>query len=140
MKVAPLFNGRDSAYRRDWSGSKWVRYSCAATVPVCPACYAIYVDDELAYVGQTSDLRKRLLSHGLWVPRGEDFVFKWGGTRIEVKARLPDRFGDWVMREARLLRRLKPRLNIVAFRQPRKVVATTNHSTPPFYGFGEEDL
>lgn len=83
-------------------------------VPRKPACYVIYLDGVLSYIGQASDLSTRLSAHGIRVGYGSSILTKWGEFRtVIVKARFGDRMGDWAMREIRLIHRLQPRLNCV---------------------------
>lgn len=102
-------------YPADWRGSRWVSFDMASSViPRKPACYAIYLDGRLEYIGQASDLAVRLSAHGIRVCYGSSINSKWGSfASIVVKARFADRMGDWAMREIRLIHRLQPRLNCV---------------------------
>jgi len=76
--------------------------------PKCwPCCYAIYFDGSLIYVGQTENLKGRLSAHRTkGALRGRDL------DKITIKAKLGRRYGDWAMTEARLIKRLKPLLNV----------------------------
>ena len=101
--------------------SAWNRINLASIdhrVPLGPACYAIYADGELVYIGQTHNLRKRLDAHGCVVARySNSFATAWGIFRgVVVKYRRIDRHGDWAMHELRLIRRLRPRGNRVGCR------------------------
>ncbi len=83
-------------------------------IPEAGGCYAIYMDGELVYIGQTGNLRERLKGgHGLRsILNGDAFVTPWGiCKRAFAKIKVGKRYGEWLMREARLLRRLKPRHN-----------------------------
>ena len=101
-------------YSNDWHGSKWVCFDGDAIFPRKPACYVIYFDDVLSYIGQTEDLAKRLSMHGLRVAYGNRYVTKWGVfNSVKVKVRFGDKMGDWAMREIRLINRLKPAMNWV---------------------------
>lgn len=85
--------------------------------PDVPACYAIYIDGEVAYVGQSFRLSSRLSSYHIHVNlfgvRADDWwVTPWGKfAHVRIKFKRSRRYGDWLMREARLIRRLKPRFN-----------------------------
>ena len=102
-------------YPADWRGSKWHVYEGGTVLlPRCPACYVIYLDGVLSYVGQASDLAKRMSSHGIRCGYGSSVMTKWGVFKsVVIKARFSDRVGDWAMREARLIHRLSPPLNCV---------------------------
>lgn len=94
----------------------------ANLIPSIPGCYAIYVDDELAYIGSSVNIRARLIGksyekdrygHGLGRlnDRGR-FATPWGDAKlIVVKYRPSFRFGDWAMIELRMIRRLAPKHN-----------------------------
>jgi hypothetical protein len=90
-------------------------YRVTPWVPAGPHVYAIYLDGELAYIGSSQDLSARF---GLYKFRqaGEGWsccirgeVFQAG--EIAVKIKLCRKYGSWLMAEARLIRRLRPRLN-----------------------------
>lgn len=102
-------------YPGDWRGSRWVTFDpCMSIIPTAPACYVIYLDGALSYVGQASNLRKRLSSYQIRPSYGASTITPWGAFEtVSVKARFASRFGDWAMREARLIQRLQPSLNCV---------------------------
>lgn len=104
-------------YPGDWRGSRWVSLDAGFPMmfPAKPACYVIYLDGVLSYIGQTNDLRKRMAGHGIDICRySEGFDTPWGQyDDVVIKARFGSRFGDWAMREARLIARLQPPLNCV---------------------------
>lgn len=106
-------------YPTDWVGSRWVSYEDAsmAAFPRKPACYVIYLDGQLSYVGQTTDLAKRMSMHGIRMGYGASVLTRWGPYRsVAVKSRFGVRYGDWAMREARLIHRLQPALNTLGVR------------------------
>lgn len=107
-------------YPSDWQGSRWIKFETYRLFPRKPACYAIYLDGELAYIGQASDLATRMSSHGIRQGYSELVQTKWGVFKsVIVKARFGDRIGDWAMREIRLIHRLQPRLNCVGSKRVR---------------------
>ena len=113
-------------YPADWRGSRWVNFRepGAACFPRRPACYVVYLDGQLSYVGQASDLAKRISSHGIRLGYGSSYLSTWGQFKsIVVKARFCTRYGDWAARELRLIRRLQPRFNCVGSTLKRKAVA-----------------
>ena len=82
--------------------------------PDVPAVYAIYFDGELGYIGQTVRLSGRLSSYHIHINLfgGPLWVTPWGSFNdVRIKFKLGHRYGDWLMREARLIRRLKPKFN-----------------------------
>ena len=99
-------------YPGDWRGTRWVLFdpSVSFGVPILPACYAVYLDGDMRYVGQTMNLRKRLQNHKIGLQRySGGYQSPWGDAKkIIVKARFGSKFGDWAMREMRLINRLQP--------------------------------
>ena len=97
--------------------SRWVSIDpdLLAVAPAAPACYVVYIDGRLGYIGQTNNLRRRMAGHGIDISRYSDsYRTPWGTARqIHIKANFGVRFGDWAMRELRLIRRLRPHLNCV---------------------------
>jgi hypothetical protein len=65
-------------------------------------CYAIYHSGRLVYLGSSANLKTRLSQH---LRRQRD------NSEISVKVAPSRRNGDWLMREYRLIRRLRPRDN-----------------------------
>lgn len=105
-------------YPADWRGSRWVRYDFEDNVRPFfaskPGCYAIFIDGKLAYIGQTSNVAKRMSAHGLRNSYGGGHVTCWGACRaLVVKVRYATSLGDWAQREIRLIERLKPAFNCV---------------------------
>lgn len=98
-------------------GSKWLTFSPMRPweLPMVPACYAVYINGELVYVGQTVDLRNRFNLHRFRHSYGKTIITPWGDVPpdsvIQIKARISEKVGDWAMREVRLIRRLKPKFN-----------------------------
>lgn len=87
---------------RPYYGARWVRFSLNGQLPTLPCCYCVYSDAALIYVGQTNNLRERFAYHAY------NKKFPAG---FYLKARFGDRYGDWAMREIRLIRRLQPPMN-----------------------------
>ena len=86
----------------------------AQHAPRACACYAVYLDGRLCYFGSTENLYVRLREH-LPLPIGFPGRVRtpWGeGQDLIVKYRPSRRFGDWLMIESRLIRRLKPFGNV----------------------------
>jgi hypothetical protein len=73
-------------------------------LPDRPAVYAIYFDDpkRLQYFGSTINLRARM-ANSKWRKEEEEEVY--------LKYSESQRFGDWAMREMRLINRLAPPQN-----------------------------
>ena len=102
-------------YPAEWRGTRWVRFDLSSdALPRKPACYVIYLNSKLSYVGQASDLASRISAHGIRQGYSNSIYTKWGEFKsVVVKARFGDRLGDWAMREIRLIDRLQPRMNCV---------------------------
>lgn len=84
-------------------------------LPRVACCYAVYFDGVLSYIGSTHDLRNRFSGHAFRHSYGKSFITPWGEfdlpLKITIKYSVSRRYGDWLMREARLIRRLKPVFN-----------------------------
>lgn len=87
-----------------YRGERWISFSAplAGRLPEYPACYVVYQGDRLLYVGKARNLRARFRTHaGAGVLPADCWI----------KARFGERYGDWAMRESRLIYRLRPPLN-----------------------------
>jgi excinuclease UvrABC nuclease subunit len=87
-------------------------------LPAIPGVYVFSAGSRALYVGQTGNLRRRIKSYRLHVERrlsmgGVVTLTPWGAFRdvVSLKVRVSSQWGDWLMREARLIRRLQPALN-----------------------------
>lgn len=82
------------------------------TLPSVGGCYAFYVDGVLSYIGQTRNLRGRLGMHNVRPGYFGEYITPWGPCRsVGLKVKLGTRYGEWAMREIRLINRLRPRFN-----------------------------
>ncbi|KKN71372.1 hypothetical protein LCGC14_0420940 [marine sediment metagenome] len=90
----------------DEQGSKWKTFKSAEqfkkSMPMAAGCYIIYSHNKISYIGSTINLRTRINMH---------IKITDMDKRYFVKVRLSEKYGDWAMREIRLLRRLKPKDN-----------------------------
>jgi len=104
-------------YYDGWQGSRWIRYAFergAAGILNIPACYVIYLDGALSYIGQTCEMRKRLQTYRICNSDSDGIITPWGIYRsVIIKIRYGTKYGDWAMREARLIYRIQPPLNCV---------------------------
>jgi len=98
--------------------SKWKQYGIFPKKTVLPnrACvYAVYFNDLLVYVGQSSSLSNRFSGHAFRYGYAKLIITPWQDipidTKIKVKAKFSERLGDWAMWEIRLIRKLKPQFN-----------------------------
>ena len=113
------FHTRYSGYGKWWwytPKHKWLEIHgphTPAAMPQVPACYALVLDGEVVYVGQTLNLQNRFYSHQIKHDRKGNWLTKWGVLPgdLRLKVKFGQRFGDWCMREARLIDRLQPRFN-----------------------------
>lgn len=93
-----------------------------------PGCYAIYLDRELVYIGSSERVTYRLMAYpmriNMFVGATEPAVVTpWGmAFSVTIKFKPSRRYGDWLMREARLIRRLKPRGNTHGVKRERACV------------------
>jgi hypothetical protein len=82
------------------------------SAPRVGGCYAFYFNGVLSYVGQTQNLYSRLRSHDIRPDYGNEFFTPWGTVQdVIIKIKVGRRFGEWAMREQRLIRRLRPMHN-----------------------------
>ena len=90
--------------------------------PDIEACYVVYCDGQLTYIGCAENLRKRFHCRFEYARYSATINTPWGGfLNVKVKYRPSRRFGDWAMIELRLIRRLQPKGNRKGIR--RKLVA-----------------
>lgn len=98
-----------------WESFSWPS-SAGQALPREPGVYAVYFNGTLSYIGQTVDLRNRFSEHRFRHGYAKNIVTPWGDypddTTIVIKFSRSRRYGDWAMRELRLIRRLLPRLNV----------------------------
>jgi hypothetical protein len=98
--------------------SRWLSinyFDGRKNLPTVACCYVIYFDGELRYIGSTGNLRNRFCGHAFRYSYGKSFITPWGEfdlpINITIKLRPSRRYGDWLMVEARLIRRLQPVFN-----------------------------
>jgi hypothetical protein len=81
--------------------------------PHAPGLYALFSGPTLLYIGSAVSIRDRLTEHGLR-PRRFTIPAAWALVpRLRLKIAASRRPGDWLMREYRLIRRLRPPRNRV---------------------------
>jgi len=92
--------------------SMWEVIRKEQDIPDAPGCYVLCGGSRAYYIGQSStSVRNRITQHG-WIINGSSVATKWGtfrDARIKVKCCSP--YGEWLMLEARLIRRLSPTCN-----------------------------
>lgn len=118
MELSLSFETRYSGYGKWWwytPRHQWLEQSplTPSHMPAVPACYVLTLDGRAVYVGQTMNLRTRFYSHGIKTNGSGRFLTRWGELHgdLRLKVKFGQRYGDWCMREARLIDRLKPSLN-----------------------------
>lgn len=106
-------------YPGDWSGSRWIYYdmNLNSNIAALPGCYVIYIDNKVAYVGSSINVRRRVNSHIQTSRYSATLKTPWGvyiDNQISIKVHYILRYGDWTMRELRLINRLKPLFNVLS--------------------------
>lgn len=106
---------------REAKVGNWITFEFGAppALPPVPACYVVLFDGSPIYVGQTENLRQRFRGHGFHLVANRDepapmWLTPWGmfnAFRVQFKRRTSTRRGDWLMHEARLIKRLNPTFN-----------------------------
>ena len=111
---------------------RWIRIeplaihstSAIKKAPAAPGCYAIYLDGTLVYIGQSTNVAKRILSYRLNYSWGGSVVTPWGYCEdLFIKYRPSLRYGDWAMVELRLIKRIQPVFNCVGSVKKRRAAA-----------------
>lgn len=112
------FSNRYSGHGQWWWYTpmhKWLSFiPCnPGHLPESPGCYVLTLDGKAVYVGQSNNVQARFYSHGIKCLGDELWQTRWGILRgdLRLRVRFATLYGDWMMREARLLRRLRPSLN-----------------------------
>lgn len=99
--------------RGNWVSVDFLKHR--RSLPYVACCYALYFDGELKYIGSTNNLRNRFSGHAIRYGYGKDLITPWADfphtVRITLKFKESRRYGDWLMIEARLIRRLQPAFN-----------------------------
>lgn len=84
-------------------------------LPTIPCCYVLYFNGAMKYIGSTNNLRNRFSGHSIRYGYWNEIITPWGDFDIPVtitmKYKESRRYGDWLMTEARLIRRLQPQFN-----------------------------
>jgi predicted GIY-YIG superfamily endonuclease len=81
--------------------------------------YAIYLNERLAYIGQTNNLYQRLRVHRIGFSN-HLWNTNWGKfADLYIKVKYPFKLGKEAMIEKRLIARLKPNYNKIIYKQYR---------------------
>ena len=111
-------------YSSDWRGTKWIELTFTTSLwktQDIPGVYVIYVDKRIVYVGQTLNIHKRLLSYKFRYSYTGSIITPWGFCKkLKIKIQYSSKFGDWAMKELRLINRFQPIHNCVGSVKKRK--------------------
>lgn len=106
----PCNVGKNSNWRRS-GGVEWWRNN---PLPNSAGVYAIYLNRKLVYIGSSANLRRRLNQHNI-VPSSPGYVrTNWGRLKVSLvhfKWKVTRRYGEHLMLEVRLIRRIRPQFN-----------------------------
>lgn len=103
--------------------SNWIKFNPMGDgLPARAGVYVVFLDGKAVYVGQSLNLRKRFATggggHNIRHGYGKNVHTPWGdfdndaaGPRITGKYRVPRRYGEHLMWEARLIMKLQPMFN-----------------------------
>lgn len=110
--------------QRHWRTHYWA--VTARDLKRLPGVYVAIGDGEVQYVGSSRNIRQRLTGR---LPRlhysesGRVTRTVWGDfDDFQLKVRYSKKYGDWLMRELRLIRRLRPIHNAMGEGAQRKIV------------------
>lgn len=93
--------------------SRWEKVDVTGVLPRRACVYAIYLDGVLTYIGQTCDLRGRRSDRRIRWGYANQVITPWGDAKeVVMKVSWSRKYGDWAMRELRLIRRLSPPGNL----------------------------
>lgn len=104
---------------RYWEKDRWITVDISdfspRDLPEHPGCYVVFADSKLAYIGQSLNLRKRIINHKIDFARySNNITTPWGYFKdVKIKIKTFKRYGEWAKLELRLVRRLQPPFNCV---------------------------
>jgi excinuclease UvrABC nuclease subunit len=92
-------------------------------LPDIPCVYCLKLNGLVVYVGSTIRLRSRFYEHKIQHGYAKNIVLPWlsvgNDTEITLKVKSSKKYGDWVMDEMRLIKKLSPIYNKM-HKNPRK--------------------
>lgn len=102
-----------------WIGANGKTMNWAVLDPMSPdqwpcvaGVYAIYFDERIVYIGQSTNLCARMTRHSLKYGYARNIHTPWGeipdSVKVTAKVKRSRVIGDWAMWEIRLINRLKP--------------------------------
>jgi excinuclease UvrABC nuclease subunit len=81
-----------------------------------PCVYCVKINGAVVYVGSTRRFRTRFYEHRIRCGYAKNIILPWGevnhDAELSVKVSFSKKYGDWAMRELRLIKRLEPKFNI----------------------------
>jgi excinuclease UvrABC nuclease subunit len=104
---------------------RWQEFDATVTrlLPDAPAVYCVKVDGVVIYVGSTRRLKTRFYEHKIRHGYGNNIILPWlsvsAKKAVTVKFKVSKIYGDWVMDEMRLIKKLAPIYNVM-HKNPRK--------------------
>jgi excinuclease UvrABC nuclease subunit len=91
-------------------------------LPNTPSVYCLIINNRTVYVGSTRRLKSRFYEHKIRYGYFKNIHFPWcdipDTSTVILKYKKSLTYGDWVMDEMRLIKKLKPIFN-VAHKNPR---------------------
>jgi len=94
--------------------SKWRKYDSLERpcIKEFAGVYAIYINRRLVYIGSSQNVAQRVHFHAMELYNGRPCKEEWPKVEtISFKIKYSEKFGDWLMLEARLIKRIKPLMN-----------------------------
>jgi hypothetical protein len=105
--LAPFL--RSLPVRERWG--RWQRIWSIDDAPLNAGCYALVASESAIYIGQSGNIRSRLVAHH-WRIKRRGVKTRWGFIDGGiVKVRISKRPAEHLMIEARLIERLSPKFN-----------------------------
>jgi hypothetical protein len=96
-----------------WRREMGWQIGCIGELPAVAGCYALYVSGKLFYIGSTANFDFRLKHHEL--------IEQIPINLLSLKFKRSQKYGDWLMLELRMIRRLKPPGNIAGLQSGSRI-------------------
>jgi hypothetical protein len=105
-------------------GRNWFKYNLdhCSVLPPLPCVYVVYADNQIIYIGSTTNLFKRFGTGGhkvimIKARQGKKLIQLhqtiWGEFEsLFIKVRFSDFIGDWAQKEIYFIHRIQPRNNV----------------------------
>jgi predicted GIY-YIG superfamily endonuclease len=86
-------------------------------LPNSPCTYCLIVDGEVIYIGSTRRLKSRFYEHKIRYGFARNIILPWltvpDTSKVVLKIKKTIKYGDWVMDEMRLIKKLQPKYNLM---------------------------